>query len=269
MFGYYLRNQVCYLAGEMMKAIGIIPARFASTRFPGKALAPILGKSLIQRTFEKARACKALSKVVVATDDELIFNHVIGFGGEAVMTSVGCLNGTERIFEVIENHSEYADYDVVVNIQGDEPCLDPEIISKMLDKLENDIKAVVATPIALIHHEADILNPSVVKCVKGANDQALYFSRSQVPHHAKNSQIKSAIYYRHVGLYAYRKDFLKIYKSLANTPLQMAEELEQLKILEHGYQIAVVLVDHSGFDVNEPADIQKVENYLCQQNLSS
>ena len=255
--------------GEMMKAIGIIPARFASTRFPGKALAPILGKSLIQRTFEKASACKALSKVVVATDDELILKHVQDFGGEAVMTSVNCLNGTERIFEVIENHSEYADYDVVVNIQGDEPCLDPDIISKMLEKLRNDSKAVVATPITRIHHEEDIANPSVVKCVKGMNDQALYFSRSPIPHLAKNSQLKTTDYYRHVGLYAYRKDFLKIYKSLANTPLQMAEELEQLKILEHGYQIAVVLVAHSGFDVNDPADIQKVENYLCQQNLSS
>lgn len=252
-----------------MKAIGIIPARFASTRFPGKALAPIMGKSLIQRTFERASLCKTLSKVVVATDDELILKHVLSFGGEAVMTSVDCLNGTERIFEVVENHSEYADYDVVVNIQGDEPCLDPEIISKMLEKLENDKKAVVSTPVALIHHEADIVNPSVVKCVMGMQGQALYFSRSPIPHHAKNSQIKNIVYYRHVGLYAYRKDFLKIYKSLANTPLQMAEELEQLKILEHGYQIAVVLVDHSGVDVNDPADIQKVENYLCQQNSSS
>lgn len=251
-----------------MKAIGIIPARFASTRFPGKALAPILGKSLIQHTFERASLCKTLSKVVVATDDELILKHVLEFGGEAVMTSVDCLNGTERIFEVIENHSEYADYDVVVNIQGDEPCLDPDIISKMLEKLKNDPKAVVATPIALIHHESDIANPSIVKCVKGMKDLALYFSRSPIPHLAKNSQLKNTPYYRHVGLYAYRKDFLKIYKSLANTPLQMAEELEQLKILEHGYQIAVVLVDHSGFDVNDPADIQKVENYLCQQNSS-
>lgn len=251
-----------------MKAIGIIPARFASTRFPGKALAPIMGKSLIQRTYERASLCKTLSKVVVATDDELILKHVQDFGGEAVMTSVDCLNGTERIFEVVEKHEEYADYDVVVNIQGDEPCLDPDIISKMLEKLGKDPKAVVATPIALIHYEADIANPSVVKCVKGMNDEALYFSRSPIPHLAKNGKLKNTAYYRHVGLYAYRKDFLKIYKSLANTPLQMAEELEQLKILEHGYQISVVLVDHSGVDVNDPADIQKVENYLCQQNSS-
>lgn len=252
-----------------MKAIGIIPARFASSRFPGKALALIMGKSLIQRTYERASLCNTLSRIVVATDDELILKHVLSFGGEAVMTSVDCINGTERIFEVIEKHERYAGYDVVVNIQGDEPCLDPGIISKMLEKLESDKNAVVATPIAIIHHEGDVTNPSVVKCVKGMQGHALYFSRSPIPHHAKNSQIKNTVYYRHVGLYAYRKDFLKIYKSLANTPLQMAEELEQLKILEHGYQIAVVLVDHSGVDVNDPADIQKVENYLCQQNSSS
>jgi 3-deoxy-manno-octulosonate cytidylyltransferase (CMP-KDO synthetase) len=252
-----------------MKSIGIIPARYASSRFPAKALAQIAGKSLIQRTYERASLCKELSKIVVATDDNRILEHVLGFGGEAVMTSVSCVNGTERIFEVVSRHKKYADFDVVVNIQGDEPCLDPTIISKLLNKLMSDPKAVVATPICLIQNEEDYNNPSVVKCVKNMHDRALYFSRSPIPHLAKNSQVKSIDVFRHVGLYAYQKEFLSHYAHLPNTPLQLAEELEQLKILEHGYPIAVVIVEHSGIDVNEPSDIQKVEKYLWQQNSSS
>lgn len=246
-----------------MKSIGMIPARYASVRFPGKPLVPILGKSLIQRTYENASRCQMLSKIVVATDDARIFEHVKGFGGEVVMTSPIWPNGTMRIFEAM---GQYPDYDVVVNIQGDEPCVEPTIITKMIEKLNQDLEAVVATPIALL--EKDIANPSIVKCVKTVKDRALYFSRSMIPHLAKNGSNKHAIYYRHIGLYAYRTSFLATYAKLENTPLQGFEELEQLKILEHGYPIAVVLVDHLGIDVNEPTDIQKVENYLCQQNLS-
>lgn len=244
-----------------MKAIGLIPARFASTRFPGKPLAKILGKSLIQRTYERAILCKELSKVVVATDDKRIFEHVKGFGGDVVFTSPDCANGTERIFEVVNNHLEYGKYDIIVNVQGDEPCLNPDVITQMVRKLENDKEAVVVTPITLLKDSASLTKPSIVKCVKSLNDRALYFSRAPIPYGI-------ATYYKHIGLYAYRKDFLRQYASWSDTPLQMTEGLEQLKILEHGFQIAVVLVEDSGIEVNEPEDIQKVEKYLCLQNLS-
>lgn len=239
-----------------MKSIGIIPARYASTRFPGKPLVKISGKTLLQRTFEQASLCKELYKIVIATDDERILNHAREFGAEAVMTSPASPNGTERIFEVVNNYPEYRDFDVVINIQGDEPCLNPAMISKMLERLEEDTEAVVATPIALLE-EADLTNPSVVKCVKSLKNRALYFSRSPIPG------------YRHVGLYAYRKDFLKIYATLPITPLQQREDLEQLKILEYGYPMAVVVVDKPGMDVNVPSDVEKIERFLCQQNSSS
>lgn len=239
-----------------MKSIGIIPARYASTRFPGKPLAKILNKTLLQRTFEQASLCKELSKIVIATDDERILNHAREFGAEAVMTSPACPNGTERIFEVVNHYPEYHDFDVVINIQGDEPCLNPTMISKMLARLEEDTEAVVVTPISLLE-EKDLNNPSVVKCVKTLNNRALYFSRSPIPG------------YRHVGLYAYRKNFLKTYATLAPSPLQLSEDLEQLKILEYGYPMAVVVVEKPGPDVNEPNDIEKIEKYLWQQNSFS
>lgn len=246
-----------------MKSIGIIPSRYASTRFPGKPLAPILGKSLIQRTYENALRCKDLTKVVVATDDLQIYDHVKSFGGEVVMTKPECINGTERIYEASLN---YPEFDVIVNIQGDEPCVDPDIISKLLLKLSTDEEAVVSTPIAILKENFE--NRAMVKCVKALNDRALYFSRSKIPHLAKNSLETNVVYYKHIGIYAFRKDFLALYVELPDTPLQKQEELEQLKILEHGYPITVVLVDYTGFDVNEPSDIKKVENYICQQNLS-
>lgn len=248
-----------------MKAIGIIPARFASTRLPGKPLISILGKSLIQRTYENACLCKEFSEVIVATDDERIFSHVESFGGKVVMTSPDCLNGTMRIFEVV-SQEKYNSFDVVVNVQGDEPCVNPGIISELILKLANEPDLAVATPVVLLKEDLD--NPSIVKCVKDLKGHALYFSRSVVPYHAKNGN-GTAPYFRHIGLYAYRREFLFKYASLKNTPLAEAESLEQLKILENGYSIGVIEVDYSGVDVNDPDDIKKIENYLCQQNLSS
>ena len=251
-----------------MKAIGIIPARYASTRFPGKPLALINGKSLIQRTYENAKLIKELSAVVIATDDERIFNHVKGFGAEVVMTSIDCPTGTDRIQEVLHKELQYSDVDFVVNIQGDEPCLDPIIIKKLLESLTNDQDAVAATPICKIQNLEDTENRSIVKCVKNQFNDALYFSRTLIPAGQK-SYSPNTEYFKHIGIYAYRRKFLDIYASLPPTPLQLAEDLEQLKILEWGYKIKVAVVEAStAIEVNHPEDIKKVEHYLCKQNLS-
>jgi 3-deoxy-manno-octulosonate cytidylyltransferase (CMP-KDO synthetase) len=251
-----------------MSAIGVIPARFASTRFPGKPLALILGKSLIQRTYENAARCKDLEEVVVATDDLRILEHVLGFGGKAVMTSEGCLTGTDRLQEVVENFPQYARHEIVVNVQGDEPCLDPEVVASLVRKLREDPAAVCATPVfkALLSDET----ASFVKCVKDVHDNALYFSRAFIPGNKNQGTPLDVLC--HMGIYAYRKSFLKTYASLLPGPLQLAECLEQLKILEYGYKIKVVVVESLslvGLDVNHPEDIEKIESYLCKQNSFS
>lgn len=248
----------------MMSAIGVIPARFASTRFPGKPLALILGKSLIQRTYENAALCKDLADVVVATDDQRILDHVLGFGGKAVMTSVDCLTGTDRLQEVVENYPEYAKHEIIVNVQGDEPCLNPEVISLLVRKLQDDPTASCATPVFKASGQEAA---SFVKCVKDVHDNALYFSRAFIPGNKSQGAFSDTLC--HMGIYAYRKGFLKTYAALAPTPLQLAECLEQLKILEYGYKIKVVVVDKPSLDVNHPEDIEKIERYLCKQNSFS
>lgn len=244
-----------------MRSIGIIPARFGSTRFPGKLLAPIKGKTLIQRTFENAKKCTKLEKLVIATDHEEIYEHVKGFGAEVYMTSANCLNGTERIAELLERESSLREYDIIVNVQGDEPCVAPELIQGLIDTLEAHPQASVCTPVALLDpNEAH--NRSSVKCVRDLKGKALYFSRSLLPGGLKGEIRASTAYYKHIGLYAYRGDFLAIYKSLPSTPLQQAEDLEQLKILEHGFEVQTFIADYHSADVNHPEDILKVEELI-------
>lgn len=251
-----------------MKALGIIPARFASTRFPGKPLALISGKSLIQRVYENAKKCPLLQDVIVATDDAGIYKHVEEFGGHAVMTSTTCPSGTDRLSEVIKSHPEYQSFDVIVNVQGDEPCLEPQIISKLIEAMEENSHAHVATPITQLQLQ-DAHNTSIVKCVINLKGRALYFSRALIPGHLKGEINPQVTYYKHVGIYAYRLPFLLKYSDLRPTPLQLAEDLEQLKILEHGYEIQTIQIDGMSIEVNVPEDIQKVELYLCTQNSFS
>jgi 3-deoxy-manno-octulosonate cytidylyltransferase (CMP-KDO synthetase) len=248
-----------------MRAVGVIPARFASTRFPGKPLALIFGKTLIQRTYENAMRCKDLEEVVVATDDPRILEHVLSFGGKAVMTSQDCLTGTDRLQEVVENYPQYADYEIIVNVQGDEPCLNPEVVSSLIQKLREDPQVPCATPVFKASSSQEAA--SFVKCVKDVYDNALYFSRAWIPSN-KNSESPLEVFC-HMGIYAYRKSFLMTYASLPPTPLQLSECLEQLKILEYGYKIKVVVVDKAHLEVNHPEDIEKIESYLCKQNSFS
>lgn len=253
----------------MPEIIGVIPARYASTRFPGKPLALINGKSLVQRTYENAQRCKALEHIIVATDDERIFEHVKGFGGHVTMTSVDCPTGTDRLAEVIRNEHSLKDVQIAINIQGDEPCLDPSVIQGVVEALKTNPKADVSTAVIRIKSEEEALNPSVTKCVIDCHGYALYFSRTLIPAGKSLRYHPDIVYYKHLGIYGFRRQFLLHYAELSPTPLQMVEDLEQLKVLEHGYKIAAAVVNSESMDVNTPEDIKKVEQLLCKQNSSS
>ncbi len=254
----------------MSNAMGIIPARYGSTRLLGKPLLTIHGKSLIQHTYENAKRCLALQQILVATDDERIFAHVKGFGGEVVMTSTSCQTGSDRLAEVVREYShiypELAKAEIIVNIQGDEPLVDPSVIEGLAKVLQRDHQAEVATAIKEIQSEEEALLASCVKCVIDKSGYALYFSRGLIPM-GKNLKYETGrTYYKHIGIYGYRKAFLLEYGKLAATPLQLAEDLEQLKILEQGFRIKTLLVDKECVDVNTLEDIKKVEQLLCKQN---
>lgn len=257
------------MSSRKREAVGIIPARFGSTRFPGKPLSLISGKSLIRRVYEQAKACKALDEVVVATDDERIFKHVEEFGGIAVMTSVDAPSGTDRLAEAVEKSPLCQGFEIVVNVQGDEPLMDPAAIAKVVEILRDDPEAVAATTISILTVVDDAHDPSIVKCVKDKNNNALYFSRTLIPANRTGVMDPQVTYYRHMGLYGYRTPFLLTYGQLETTPLQKAEDLEQLKVLENGYRMKVAIVQNRSIEVNHPEDIQKVERFLWEQNTSS
>lgn len=249
-----------------LKIVGIIPARYGSTRFPGKILAPIAGKTLIERTYQNARLSPLLQHLVVATDDHRIYEHVQSFGGEVVMTSLTCPTGTDRLVEAVKNDSRFDDIDIIVNIQGDEPCLDPQITQQVIEALAKDSIAVMSTAVMRLTSLEEAHHPSIVKCVMDTQGNALYFSRALIPAGHSQTLQSHVSYYRHVGIYAYRRDFLLLYADLPRTPLQNAEDLEQLKVLEHGFRIKTALVNQASIGVDTPDDIQKVEQWLCKQN---
>lgn len=244
----------------VVSVIAVIPARYQSSRFPGKPLAMIAGKSLLQRTYENAVRCKSLTKAVIATDDQRIFEHAKSFCEDVFMTSPTCANGSERIIEVLP----LLQAEHIINVQGDEPCLPLENLSTCIQMLKEGAKMA-----SLVHEISyqEALDPCSVKCVMDQNKQALYFSRSIIPFVQKKES--KARFYRHVGLYGYTKEFLIEYGNLRTTPLQATEDLEQLKVLEHGYRIQMAIVESSGPGVDRIEDLKKVEEYLCSQNTSS
>lgn len=248
-----------------MKSIGIIPARYGSLRFPGKPLAMIQGKTLLQRTYENVANHPSLADVLVATDDIRIVEHVRQFGGKVVLTSPECASGTDRLAEAYLSYEELS-CDIIVNIQGDEPCLAKETIQQVIEILSNDKEASMATAATKITSPQEALNPSVVKCVFDSNHRALYFSRSLIPGNKSGAYNPEITYYKHLGIYAYRPDFLLHYAGLKKTPLQQTEDLEQLKVLELGYPIKVAVVDSDSFGVDTPGDIHNLEKILCKQN---
>lgn len=252
-----------------VKVLGIIPARYASTRFPGKPLFPIQGKTLLQRTYENALRVGILDDIIVATDDLRILEHVKELGGRVEMTSLNCPTGTDRLAEVLKKNPSLLKAEAIVNIQGDEPCVDPLAIENAVKLLLQDPLASMATIVTPLISEEDAYNPSIVKCVLDQQNNALYFSRSMIPSNKKQLFNPHCPYYRHIGMYVYRPAFLLHYQSLQPTPLQLEEDLEQLKVLEHGYRIKVAITNHSSIGVDTPEDIKKIEQWLCKQNTFS
>ncbi len=249
-----------------MDIIGVIPARYASTRFPGKPLIDIAGKSMIQRVVEKALASKVFKKVVVATDDERIYDHVASLGFTVVRTSATHLSGTERCYEALR--LDDSSYDFLINIQGDEPFIAPEQIQLLASML--DRKTEIATLIKNIDSLEDLENNNVVKALRTDNGLAIYFSRSPIPHMRNiptEDWMKSHQHYKHIGIYAYRVDVLSKIVTLAPTPLELAESLEQLRWIENGYRIKTTITDKETIGIDSPKDLEKALELLKMGEL--
>ncbi|GAB4109953.1 MAG: 3-deoxy-manno-octulosonate cytidylyltransferase [Phycisphaeraceae bacterium] len=234
-----------------MLATAIIPARFGSTRFPGKPLADQTGKPLIQHVVEQVRQAQSVHRIVVATDDTRIADAVHAFQGEAVLTRPDHPNGTCRIAEAVEILA-LPESDLVLNVQGDEPEIEPHVIDQLVHGLAEDPDAPMATLASPFADDEDPGNPNIVKLITDQHGYALYFSRSLIPYH-RDAEDPHPAYLKHPGLYAYRKDFLMKYVTLPPTPLEQAEKLEQLRALEHGYRIRIVHTQtrHHGIDTPE------------------
>ncbi|MFZ5518562.1 MAG: 3-deoxy-manno-octulosonate cytidylyltransferase [Candidatus Zhuqueibacterota bacterium] len=245
-----------------MRTVGIIPARYGSTRFPGKPLASILGKPMIQRVYEQSSAASFLDEVIVATDDERILAAVREFGGKAAMTSGSARNGTERIAEVAQT----LDAALVVNIQGDEPVIDPEAINELVRAMKDERVAPVGTLVKPVRDARVLTNPNIAKVVVDDGNYAIYFSRSAIPYLRDRGDMTDWVryfpYYQHIGLYIYRREFLLEMVTWAPSKLEEAEQLEQLRVIEHGFKIKVAVTESDSISVDVPEDIFKVEQHL-------
>ena len=237
-----------------MKILAIIPARYASTRFPAKPLVDIGGKSMVQRVYEQVKKAPVIAATIVATDNQKIFDHVIGFGGAVCMTKESHVSGTDRCYEALTLQS--ASYDYVINIQGDEPFIQPEQINLLAGLLDGETE--IATLAKEIENPEQVFNPNVVKVVFAKNQQALYFSRSTIPHIRNTPDaewIKKHTFYKHIGMYAYRADILKTLTKLPVSVLEKAESLEQLRWLENGFSIKVAETTQETIGIDTPEDL--------------
>lgn len=253
-----------------MKTYGIIPSRFGSSRFPGKPLAIIAGKPLVAWVVEAVKRAKGLDEVLVATDDERIVEAVLKYGGKAVMTPSSLPSGTDRIAVAARNYlgTDFADDDILVNIQGDEPLIDPRLIEDLVAKLKSSAAFDMATAVTPIRSERDYLAKTVVKVVLADDSSALYFSRAPIP--CDRDQIPTFpndLYVRHLGIYAYRGGFLKRYIVEKPCALEQTEKLEQLRALWMGAKIAVVRTRDEGVGVDTPEDAARVEKLLLTRNV--
>jgi len=240
-----------------MKVLGIIPARYASTRFPGKPLVDIKGKSMLQRVYEQAKKCNSLHEVIVATDDERIFEHVTGFGGVAEMTSDQHQSGTDRCAEVA---AKYPEYDVVINIQGDEPFIDPEQIGRVASCF-NEPGTQLATLIKKIETTEELYNFSSPKVIINKQSEAIYFSRAAIPHvrgEEPQRWLYHNTYYKHIGIYGYSSTILQQITLLPLSSLEKAESLEQLRWIENGYRIKVAETELETHAIDTPQDLEKL-----------
>ena len=255
-----------------MKTYGIIPSRFGSSRFPGKPLAMLAGKPLVAWVVEAVKKATSLDDVLVATDDERIVKAVEQYGGTAVMTPSELPSGTDRIACAARNHlgGDFDDDDILVNIQGDEPLIDPKLIDELVAKLENGKGFEMATAVTPIRSAADFAAKTVVKVVLDRDDGALYFSRAPIPCDRDNipnfQTSQTSLYVRHLGIYAYRGGFLKRYIAEPPCALEKTEKLEQLRALWMGARIAVVRTADEGVGVDTPEDAKRVEAILSSRS---
>ena len=242
-----------------MSIFAFIPSRYGSTRFPGKPMAMIAGKPMIQHACGCAQRCPDISGVYVVTDDERILNCVEGFGGKAVMTKKNHPSGTDRIAEAV-GILGLGDDDLIVNIQGDQPFFKPSIISEMVRPLIDDETIPMSTVKYRISDPAEVNNSNIVKVVTDNNDFALYFSRWPIPFYREKPSTQE--YFKHLGFYAYRKQFILEFNRLTGGNLENAEKLEQLRAIENGYRIKVIETDYDSIEVDAPEDIRKVEELI-------
>lgn len=268
---FHLNAIVLLMIDKQMRIIAVIPARYLATRFPGKPLAEILGKPMIQHVYEQTARCKLIQRVIVATDDKRIFNKVEEFGGEAMMSSSRHISGSDRVAEAAEK----VEADIIVNVQGDEPLLNPKMVSQVAELLLEDQSYQVSSLMSPIQSINELLSAQVVKVVTDKQGAALYFSRSPIPYLRSREAAANTIeqmlkqnpnlvkkYFKHIGIYAYRKAFLKLYRRFKPTPLELMESLEQLRILENGYKIKIGKSKFFTIGVDTPEDLAIVADIL-------
>lgn len=241
----------------MAKVACVIPARYGSTRLPGKPLADIAGKPMIQRVYEQVQKAKKIDTVIVATDHELVLKTVENFGGNVMMTDKNHLTGTDRLAEVAQ---KYEDFDVIINVQGDEPLIEPQVIDDLVSYFEQENHGPMATVAAPLE-DKDKDNPAAVKVVCKCNGDALYFSRSLMPY-PRNNGVKPL---KHIGIYGYERNFLLKYAKMEPTPLELTESLEQLRALENGYTIQVIRTPKAFVGVDTIEDLKAVNAYFIQK----
>ena len=250
------------------KILGVIPARFQSTRFPGKPLTDIAGKPMIQRVYERCASAAGLADVVVATDDERIATTVRNFGGKVEMTDPGHPSGTDRLLEVADRQPRF---DAYINIQGDEPLIDPRQIDAVAELIFAHQGAFVGTLVKRLDLETELNNSNIVKVVRQGNGKAIYFSRSVIPHLRDPEQLQAfhetTGYFKHIGMYGYSKEAIPAIRAMSKGQLETAESLEQLRWLEHGMDIWVAETEIETIGVDRPEDVQKVVSLLIAQGL--
>ena len=247
-----------------MKVVGIIPARYASTRFPGKPLALIKGKPMIQRVFEQALKSQ-LDEVVVATDDVRIADAVMDFGGRYVLTDPNHRSGTDRCREALDLLD--SQYDAVVNVQGDEPFIDPLQINQVMELISRD-DTQLSSLVKKIVDEDELFSPNTVKVVMDKQGNALYFSRNPIPYMRnvdRNEWLKNGVFYKHIGIYAYKSETLRRIAEMQPTALEVSESLEQLRWLENGLDIRIGITDTENVSIDQPRDIEKAEKFAENQ----
>ncbi|MGL5356664.1 MAG: 3-deoxy-manno-octulosonate cytidylyltransferase [Cetobacterium sp.] len=243
-----------------MKFLGVIPARYESTRLPKKPLKDICGHTMIEWVYKRALKSN-LDKVIVATDSIVVFNEVKSFGGDVILTSENHLNGTSRIAEVCE---KVTDYEVIINIQGDEPLIEGDMINSLIDVFKKEENLKMATLKHKLLKREDVENPNFVKVVTDKKDYAIYFSRSVIPYPRNENW---DIYFKHVGIYGYKREFVLEYSKLESTPLENSESLEQLRVLENGYKIKVLETPYEIIGVDTEAELDKVRKYIVEKGI--